>query len=463
METVVTALPEALSEVARGINEKAAEKRWSISARIAFRFICSYFVLYSFPAPLGFVEFYLAQWGSWVPWLYERLLGWSDAMWTAPTLWMAAHVFHVTASSVENGSGDRTFDWVQLALFLVLAAALTLIWSALDRKNRYDERIYPWFRLYMRIVLAMIILYYGAAKIFPSQFYAIPLSRYMQPLAAGSPMGLLWSMMSASRTYTFFAGFVETLAAVLLFVPRFATLGGLVAVAAMTNVFMLNVGYDVPVKLEAFNLLVAGILVAGADLPNIAALFLFNRPLRLYTPAPLFRRPWLNRAGLAAQLACCALFVPAALLTLQGSAAKRAASPPYYGLWKVQSFRLQGTLRPPLTTDSVRWRQVAFDHFDRFWIQPMDGLPGAYYMTIGAKQTTLSLKSIGWESGASEASPSGPTLGTFAIRVRTADHLVLDGKFRGKRIEATLSRVPLSSFLLVNRSFHWINETPFNR
>lgn len=463
METVDTALPEALADVVRETNERAAETRWNIGTRIAFRFICSYFVLYSFPAPLGFVEFYLVQWGSWISWLYERLFGWSDTMWNAPTLWTAAHVFHVTASPVENGSGDRTFDWIQLALLVVLAVMATLVWSALDRKSRYDERIYPWFRLYMRIVLAMIILYYGAAKIFPSQFYAIPLSRYMQPLAAGSPMGLLWSMMSASRTYTFFAGFVETLAAVLLFVPRFATLGGLVAAAAMTNVFMLNVGYDVPVKLEAFNLLVTGVLIAGPDLLNIAALFLFNRPLKLYTPEPLFRRGRLNRAGLIAQLACCAIFVPAALLTLQGSAAKRAARPPYYGLWKVQSFRLQGALRPPLTTDSVRWRQVAFDHFDRFWIQPMDGLPGAYYMTIGAKQATLSLKSIGWESGASEDSPSGPTLGTFAIRLRTPDRMVLDGRFAGKRIEATLNRVPLSSFLLVNRGFHWINETPFNR
>jgi uncharacterized membrane protein YphA (DoxX/SURF4 family) len=463
MDSVAAPVPDALSQISRDARWGAEESRWNIGTRIAFRFVCSYFLVYCFPQPAWYVAEYLSPWVSWPMSLYGRLFGWTDTMWNTPTLWVAAHVFHTMPSMADNGgSGDTAFDWLELVVCFAVAVVATLVWSVVDRKNRYDERIYPWFRLYIRMVLAMMILYYGASKIFPSQFYPIPLSRYMQPLAAGSPMGLLWSMMSASRLYTFFAGFVETLAAVLLFVPRFATLGGLVAAAAMTNIVMLNFGYDVPVKGESLHLLFMSMIIVGPDLGNLASLFLLNRSSKLYASAPFFRRPWFNRAGLIAQLACCALLVPGALLTQQADALS-VVNPPYYGLWKVRDFHWQGKPRPPLTTDPVRWREVAFDHYDRFWVDPMEGLPALYSMSINAHATAVSLRAFSPDYGGSGNSPIGPTIGRFAIRSLSSDRMLLDGSLRGRSIEVTLYRVPLSSFLLVSRGFHWINEYPFNR
>lgn len=144
-------------------------------------------------------------------------------------------------------------------------------------------------------------------------------------------------------------------------------------------------------------------------------------------------------------------FVPIALIQGHADAAQYAANPPYYGLWKVDDFRLNGLLRPPLMTDPARWRQIAFDHYSRFYIQPMDkDVPARYLMTIDAKGSHLSLK------GKTES-------GKFTIKQLASDRIAIDGTMQGKRIDATLHEVPLSSFLLVNRGFHWVNEVPYNR
>ena len=42
-------------------------------------------------------------------------------------------------------------------------------------------------------------------------------------------------------------------------------------------------------------------------------------------------------------------------------------------------------------------------------------------------------------------------------------YVTLSGVFEDGPVEVSLRKVPLPSFLLVGRGFHWINEFPFNR
>jgi hypothetical protein len=43
------------------------------------------------------------------------------------------------------------------------------------------------------------------------------------------------------------------------------------------------------------------------------------------------------------------------------------------------------------------------------------------------------------------------------------EQLQLDGVLRGDSLHIRLRRVDETSFLLVSRGYHWINELPFNR
>ena len=118
---------------------------------------------------------------------------------------------------------------------------------------------------------------YGVLKLFPLQFPEPSLSRLLQTYGDSSPMGLMWTFMGASRSYSFFGGAAEVLAGILLVIPRLATLGALVCMAVMSNVLMLNIGYDVPVKLGSIHLLVMAGFVAAPDLRRLVDFFILNR------------------------------------------------------------------------------------------------------------------------------------------------------------------------------------------
>jgi hypothetical protein len=51
----------------------------------------------------------------------------------------------------------------------------------------------------------------------------------------------------------------------------------------------------------------------------------------------------------------------------------------------------------------------------------------------------------------------------FACARPDAEHLVLDGTLDGAAVTVRLRHLDESTFLLVNRGFHWVNEYPFNR
>jgi hypothetical protein len=56
-----------------------------------------------------------------------------------------------------------------------------------------------------------------------------------------------------------------------------------------------------------------------------------------------------------------------------------------------------------------------------------------------------------------------PLVGTLSFARDGEKTLRLTGEVAGARIEAVCERLEAKDFLLMNRGFHWVNETPFNR
>ncbi len=407
-------------------NQRMAE--WSLATRIAFRFVFAYFVLYAFPyqAPLERV----------VPWVGSHILHLSHAITVFP-----------------NGSGDTTYNYVEVLCFLAVATVATLTWSLLDRKRANYERLFQWLRLGIRLVLGMTMLGYGAAKVMQGQMPAPSLSRLLQPYGESSPMGLLWTFIGASGPYQIFCGASEMLGGILLFVPWLTALGSLVCVGVLTNVFVLNMCYDVPVKLFSFHLLLMAVFLAAPDLRKLADLFIFQRPARLSHYAPLFRRRWLNRTVLALQLLCGLGLTSLSLYYSHQLTKEMAVTPPYYGIWSVEEYAVDGNLQPLLLTEATRWRRVLFDSPERLSVQPVDGPQERFMLKLDQSKKSFTLSKRGdpnWKAD-------------FSYRDGEKDVLLLEGQFDSHKISATLHRVDESKALLTSRGFHWINEYPFNR
>src|SRR5215470_3260707 len=201
--------------------------KWKPATCVAFRFCFAYLALYIFPFPFTYIPF------------VGTLAGKYQSLWNAVVVWTGKHVLHLSydITVLPNGSGDTTWNYVQVFCFLVLAIAAGLVWSALDRRRQRYAKTYRWLRLVVRFSLGSALIGYGMFKVIPVQMPAPLLSTLLEPYGEASPMGLLWTFIGASRGYEMFTGCAELIGGLLLILPRTTALGALIGIAAMTPRF----------------------------------------------------------------------------------------------------------------------------------------------------------------------------------------------------------------------------------
>ena len=418
---------------------------WGAGKRMLFRYLFSYLFLFIFPFPLTYIPYAM------VP------LGPVFNLWEKGILWMGRLVFGREVVAHPTGSGDTAHDWADFFFRLLLAAVVTLVWTLLDRKRPNYVRLHEWLRVYVRFSLAAAMISYGAFKLIPSQMPMPSVDRLLQPLGDSSPMGLLWTFMGASEPYSIFTGAAEMLGGLLLISRRTTLLGAMVCIGVMSNVVMLNFSYDVPVKLYSSHLLFQAIVLAAPDLRRLANALVLNRPAEPAKIEPLFRRVWLNRAGLVLRTLVIG-YVAWQSLNISSTNRDRysqeaRAKAPLHGIWNVDELTIDGQVRPPLITDEQRWLRVVFDIPGQMAIFHMNEFRDRYNVEVDEKKKTLAVTQ--------RFNPDWKT--TVAWHQPAPDRLTLEGNFDGRKIRARMHRTKPPEFLLLTRGFHWITEFPFNR
>jgi uncharacterized membrane protein YphA (DoxX/SURF4 family) len=421
---------------------------WTVTTRIAFRFCFVFFGLYCVSTQI--ITSLIA-----IP-TVDFPDPSSIPPWHQIITFTATHIFRHKDPLVftGSGSGDKTVDLVLLFCLLVFSLFATTLWSILDRRRTSYSVLHKWFVLCLRFALASQMLVYGFAKAVPLQMPFPGLFTLIEPFGSMSPMGILWSSVGASQHYEIAVGCLELLGGILLFIPRTATLGALISLADMSYVFLLNMTYDVPVKLLSFQLVLLSLFLLAPDFRRLLNFFLLNRTAEPSRRPPLFRTPRANHIALAVQ-AVFAVWLIAANIWGARIGWKQygagAPKPALYGIWDVEQFSTDGQPRPPLLTDNDRWRRIIFDRFAS--IQQMNDVQTYYSPVIDTKKNTLAL---------TQRRANNQKLNlTFA---RPApDQLILDGDVNGHKTHIQLRLEDRNKFLLVSRGFHWVQEYPYNR
>lgn len=406
---------------------------WHPLTRIAFRFCATYFALYVFPdgGARGPIRLAVSA--------------------------VARQVFHVTRPLVisGSGSGDKTYDWVHAFTVLILSVLITAVWSVLDRRRQHYAVPFAWVRLVARLGLGVTMVTYGMAKVIPVQMPEPGLVQLLEPFGNLSPMGVLWNSIGASRPYEMFAGAVELAGGILLFMPRTATLGGLVCLASAIQIFVLNLSYDVPVKLFSFHLILTSLFLLAPDARRLLNVLLLNRHAEPSALPAIGRSTRARRLALVLQVGIGVCAVAANLVSARqlwhqyGGGAPKS---PLYGVWNIERMSFDGQTRPPLLTDTERFRRVIFDRpaYCAFQLMNDDFVHLSAQIDMAAR--TLKL------TGA-----SGMSAGSFTFEQPLPNSLVLRGTMDGHTLHIEGRLFDRSDFLLVNRGFHWIQEYPFNR
>jgi YD repeat-containing protein len=420
---------------------------WDRALLIAFRFVFSYLALSSVPEDLRLTTY---RGGFVDP---------SFSIWQPMVSWVGKHVFQLSRPLLlifDGGSGDDTPHFVQLFCEVALALAAMLVWTLLDRRSHDHRRLHAGMRLYVRYALGSTLLGYGMLKLIKGQFMYPHVMRLAEPYGDMSPMGLLWNFMGFSTLYNLFAGAAEAGAAVLLFFRRTTTLGALLAVAAMTNVVMINFSYDVPVKQFALQLLLMGVFLLAPDLRRLADLLVLQRPTAPRNAAPRPAGPrWRRVAPLVLKAVVIGYFVISITKAcldrwLIFDRARSISEARYSRIYEVDDFVRNGRPVPPSPHGASRWRSLEFRPRGAV-VTAMDHR--TYAVDYDAAGQTLAVRSADRRT----------SLGVLACSRPDAGHLVLTGKLANDSLIVTLHSLDPKRFFLVSRGFHWIDEAPEDR
>jgi hypothetical protein len=335
--------------------------QWSGWKRVLFRFFFIYFLL--FINPIGMSPT-LPVW-KYVQNGYESLIN-------SMVNLADRHLLHIQPPPgvqvpVNDGAGDTSYFWAQLAVFVLLAAIGCLVWGIIDRRRKNYERLGYYLRTAIRYYIALECFQYGILKLFSLQMPTPSLSQLATPLGDFGPMRMAWMYMGYSKPFEVFAGMAEIVAGLLLLYRRTVTLGLLMALGVFINVMTMNLSYDIPVKGYSMELTFCCMVLLVWDHQRLFSLLALNRAAGgtpLYEPVDSGRGMRIARVVLKLYFVYVAIgesFYADGNKSLQLRKAAEVAVPIHSGVYAVRVFVVNRDTIPPSFMDSVRWKDVIFD------------------------------------------------------------------------------------------------------
>ncbi|WP_207420739.1 hypothetical protein [Desertivirga brevis] len=398
-----------------------------VSFRFSFIFLCSFVFIHNPVLPLaGFMGKVLDRA---VIWLSNSVL---ELNYIIPTI-------------RRGGSGDTLYHYITLLLILIISILGATFWSWLDRKKKQYFNLHYWLLAIVRYYLALTFIHYGLVKVIKLQFSSPDLTRLLTPYGDSSPMGLAWTFFGFSDGYNIFIGICELFAA-LLFFRRTATLGALICIAVSANIMAINYFFDVPVKILSTMLFVMSLFLLVPNFKQLFKFFLSNEAVQLKEiERPLLSKKWVNTS--IAIFKYLIIIAPITFLIFSNINQRKhygdgAPKLPLYGVYKVESFESER----PVT----KWEELAIQRSEHSIIRMLGEKLEFCNMTVDTSKHELTI-----------AFKDDPvTFHRFKYTLRDPDNLDLHGIYFDQSLKVKLVK---QHFQLVERSFNWVSEEPYNR
>lgn len=404
-------------------------ENWSNIEKLVFRFLFSYFTLYIFGIFMS-------------------------GLWKPLVVWVAKSILNIQYDFIQNGfgSGDTTFQYVLTFTYLIVSIVATIIWFLVDYKRKSYNNLNYGFLVLLRFILIYFMLIYGLIKVFHLQMIPPTYSKLMQPLGEMSPMGLAWTFMGYSKGYSMFAGGIEVLAGVLLIPRRTVTIGALIAVGVMTQVFIMNLSFDIPVKLFSFHLLLMGSILFLANSKRFVNSILLGKGVEKELQYPVLKndeKQIINVVKISL-FSILILFIGFAQIARVKEKMK-ALNTPFAGVWEVTSFKKNGNKNTKDYIHKKDWKYIIIDTEKSLSIQQFDDSILRFYIAIDTIDNKISFKQKKEDNE------------NWFNYEKIEKKLYLKGILNDDTLQIKLNQKTKNDFLLTNRSFNWINEKPFNK
>ena len=409
--------------------EQAEE--WNFLSKLAFRFLFLFISL--------FVTFLFLRW------LIDPLLA-----------WMGESIFGLSEnlSRVSSGSGDRTMDYLAVFLQAILAVTGTIAWSLIGRRRSSHRKLRFWFMSLLRLFVAAVMLVYGFAKVFLIQFQTPSLTLLVQQVGEMSPMGLAWTFMGFNPVYTIFTGLLEVFAGLFLIFRRTKTLGALLTLGVMGHVAVMNLCFDIPVKIFSLHLVLMSLVLLSEDWRSLSHVFFgSNRALpKIKYHALQHTAVYQNIGKIKGIFTALFLFFITfvGFFILKPKIDRQQQRDRFYGIYEISEFKKNGNI-DQLNADQV-WRYSIIEQKDKANIKFKDSVSPYYFiLKENDKKATI------YHKDSDSIAPN------FTFQKLDNVTYKLKGKIEQDSLEFKMQRFDLKRFPLISRGFRWVNETPYNR
>ncbi|WP_316794408.1 DoxX family protein [Pedobacter frigoris] len=297
--------------------------------------------------------------------------------------WLHLHfhdLFELSKYQPRIFSEDQTRAWytgsfVNWAFFAVIAGIGAAVWARLDAQRKEYTVLYYWLRVIVRYRLAFVLITYGFIKFFPLQMPYPSLSNLLTNYGDYFAWKIYFQTVGIAPKYESFLGFVEILAAFLLFNRKTVTFGVGLIFGFLGNVAVANGFYDIGEEvLSTFIVLLAAFLFVY-DIPRLYDLLVKEIPAKANRFIYNFDSKRLKNLRVALRTAF-VLFV----VLFAYKAWDNYTNDPYkiphtpglskaYGYYQVREFVLNKDTIPYSKTDSNRWQDVVFEKWSTLTIK----------------------------------------------------------------------------------------------
>ena len=414
---------------------------WPAAKKYLLRFGFLYWVFYIFPYGFEYLNWLtpddISPWTGVTQWFGETFLGWS-----------------FDPERLRKGF-DTKYDYSRFLLIAVLSLVLAAIWYVIDARKRwqYNNRLNSLLRTILRYHVGFTMFLYGIAKVYLYQFGYMGLDRMDNAVGENSPMGFLWLFMSYSPTYNIGTGLIEMIGGTLLFFRRTTLLGGIVCFVAMANVVLIDIAYDVTVKMFAIHLMLMVMVLLLDDAKRIFSLLIFNRSIAPRFDVPLisakYRIPgYVLKTGLISYVL---------IITFQFSGGiretriERLKQNTLHSKYTVEQFVINSDTLPPLRGDEARWDELMIGSSyspSRMTIKNMAGGSKAYVYEADTVQKSLIFYSRRDSTDRFEMRYSQPSEKKF----------VLEGFHKSDTLHVEMSVFSREDYRLGSGKINWIRD-----
>jgi hypothetical protein len=371
------------------------------------------------------------------------------------------HLLHVKDKlNIDGGgSGDTSYAWAYFYTSILLAVLGTLLWTALERKPKNYQKLDWFLKNTLRYYLVIVAFLYGTIKLFAMQMPEPDLSQLATPLGDYLPMRLSWMFFGYAAPYQIFSGVMEMLVAILLLYRRTIVMGLLMGFGVFLNVFVLNLCFDIPVKIFSMHLVIYCLYLILSDAGHFTSFFWSNIPSGKLTSYDFIATNKFFKVSRIIIKVFVILFFGVFCLYQsweykQEFGQTKVQKPIKPGIYYVKNLKINNVEIPISFSDDKLWKDVIFQKDGRGSVATTDTLfrqsynRGYFSYTVKPKENKLILTQPGNDK---------KVILESHYKITSSNSLQIRGKIKNDSIVFDMEKTN-RKFQLAEKQFHWISE-----